>query len=276
MSSRVLNVLTLALSHLMLFTTASITTIPIANAASSSATEKATATISASCALSVQNLSFGNLVLPLASQSASTSMSVLCNNKASYTIGLAYGGIYGQSGVTGNYFTSGNFPSGNHCQTNTNFSGGDFGSYAGATACEFNEYNASGSLIGSYMVSATIANASSTPSTITNGKTYEFVTNTTDSSPPNTTLSNGKYIQGISYSYGKMIGVMSGDNIAYSIQVPNNPGQVWNAGNSSYSSTGTGATQSIPVVGTIIPAQSGGNYPTPDTYMDTVTTLINF
>ena len=67
-----------------------------------------------------------------------------------------------------------------------------------------------------------------------------------------------------------------GDKIAYSIEVPGDSSKVWNAGVNSYSSTGTGATESIPVKASIIPSKSGSNYPVPDLYMDIVTTVISF
>jgi spore coat protein U-like protein len=73
-----------------------------------------------------------------------------------------------------------------------------------------------------------------------------------------------------------MIGAAKGDKIGYSIQVPGNAGEVWNNGQNNYSSTGTGLAQTIPVVGTIMPAQSGSAYPTPDTYADTVVATVSF
>jgi spore coat protein U-like protein len=215
-------------------------------AGSTSASNQATATVAATCTISAQNLSFGNLVLPVSAQSASTSMSVLCSKNHPYTVGLAYGGVYGQGGVTsGDYWTTG---------------GGAGGCSRSACNYEitYTEYNSSGTQI--------------------NSVNYTWAGGATPT-PPNTTYNsvNGEYVSNttVGYAYGKMIGVSSGDSVAYSIAVPNNPGQIWNAGESSYSSTGTGAAQTIPVVGTLVPSQSG-SYPTPDTYMDTVTATVNF
>lgn len=215
-------------------------------AGTSSASTQANATLAATCTISAQNLSFGNLVLPISAQSASTSMSVLCSKNHAYTIGLAYGGVYGQGGVTsGDYWTTGG-GSGGCSRTSCNYS------------ITYTEFNSTGTQI--------------------NTATYNWNGGATPT-PPNTTYnsSNGEYTSNatVGYAYGKMIGVSSGDSVAYSIAVPNNPGQIWNAGESSYSSTGTGASQTIPVVGTLVPSQSG-SYPTPDTYMDTVTATVNF
>jgi spore coat protein U-like protein len=81
---------------------------------------------------------------------------------------------------------------------------------------------------------------------------------------------------GTAYSYGKIVGTISGDSIGYSIQVPNNPGTVWNNGVNNYSSTGTGSTQNIPIVATLIPSQTTNQYPTADNYTDIITATINY
>lgn len=70
-----------------------------------------------------------------------------------------------------------------------------------------------------------------------------------------------------------MNGEVSGDTIAYSIQLPSNSSEAQNAGEDDYTSTGTGSTQSIPVVATLQPSQTGDRYPVSDMYMDVVTTL---
>lgn len=194
-------------------------------AGSASASNQATATVSSSCTITAQNLNFGALVLPLSAQTASTSMSVLCSKNHAYTVGLAYGGVYGQG-------ASINLP----LTVNSGRNG-----YA---YCVYSE---------------TIS-----------GQLYQTSTNYGQ------TCASSIAYNIPSYAYGKMIGAAKGDNVAYSIQVPGQPSQIWNAGNSSYSSTGTGTAQTIPVVGTLVPSQSGSNYPTPDTYMDTVTATVNF
>jgi spore coat protein U-like protein len=232
-------------------------------AASSSASNQATATVAAVCTISAQNLNFGNLVLPLSAQSASTNMTVLCSKNHSYTVGMAYGGVYGQ----GQSQTPTSASVASYCATSTTDDGGYYTLY--------NAYNASGSQVasvyGAYtlgLISISTLKPGQCASPTTAGKTL--------------TSSDGKYgpltfnAVTVAYAYGKMIGVAKGDNVAYSIQVPGNPGQVWNTGENNYTSTGTGSNQTIPVVGTLVPAQSSGNYPTPDYYMDTVTATVSF
>lgn len=201
-------------------------------AGTTSANSQATATVSSSCTISAQNLSFGALTLPLSAQTASSNMSVLCSKNHAYTVGLTYGGIYGGQGV-GDYW----IPTGSTGQ-----------------AAIYTEYNASGQAIGSLV---------------------------TPNQPPNSTWNQSNThpvytVNATYYGYGKMIGVSGGDNIAYFIQVPGQPGEVWNTGNYNYASTGTGAAQSLPIVGTLVPGQSGSLYPTPDSYADTVTATVSF
>ena len=114
----------------------------------------------------------------------------------------------------------------------------------------YNEYDSSGNIIGQETILGT---------------------------PPNTTLVNGKYYLGLpAYSYGMMTGASKGDSIAYSIQVPGNPSQVWNSGEHNYTSTATGENEVIPIVVTLQPAQTPNQYPSADTYMDIVTATINY
>lgn len=204
---------------------ASLLSLAPVQAATTSASTQTTATVSSSCTIAAQNLNFGALVLPLSAQSASTSMSVLCSKNHAYTVGLAYGGVYGQGASTTLPLT-----------LNSGANGYAYCVYSGTV----------------------------------NGQFYQTSTNYGQTCAPSIAYNIP------SYAYGKMIGAAKGDNVAYSIQVPGNPAQIWNAGNYSYSSTGTGAAQTIPVVGKLVPSQSGSNFPTPDTYLDTVTATVNF
>jgi spore coat protein U-like protein len=210
----------------------------------STASTQATATVSATCTIQANNLSFGSLVLPIASQGASTSMNVLCSKNASYTINLAYGGVYGSGssvatgtlGSAGNYFNN---------------------SWIGGTGISYSEgycaYNVAGQTDSYYTIAPNMNQADNYGC----AKTAQ--------------LTIGK-----SYSYGVMTGVANGDSIAYSIQTPGNASTVWNTGLGSYTATGTGISQSIPVTGTLLPSQSTSPYPSPDSYLDTVTATVSF
>jgi spore coat protein U-like protein len=193
---------------------------------STTANAKATATLASVCTIATKNVNFGQVMLPISTQTATSSMNVQCTKGSAYTISLAYGGAYGLGGTpTGDYYVY------RGCWVNCNPGHQNV----------YYELNAQGTQIGT-------AIATVQPSNPTNP----------------------------SYSYGKMLGVSSGDNIAYSIQVPNNPSAIWNTGNSNYPSTGTGLTQSIPVVATLVPSQTTNQYPTADSYLDTVVATISY
>lgn len=195
---------------------------------------QSTATLSSTCLISSQNISFGSIALPVSNQTATSSMNVQCSKGSSYTISLAYGGVYGVGGApeTLNYtHTVDNYDSNYNWISTTYFYG---------TASNPDE-------------------ASQTKATTSNWQQF-----------PTMTVNSG------SYNYGMMTGASSGDTIAYSIQIPNNPSEVWNTGNYSYTSTGTGLNQAISVVATLQPSQTASKYPTADTYLDVVTATINY
>jgi spore coat protein U-like protein len=210
-------------------------------------TTKASATLAATCTISAQNVNFGQVSLPVGAQSATSSMTIECNKGASYTIGLAYGGIYGQ-GTNG---------------------GGDYWVHEGCpTTCTpyynwYYEFNSAGTQINAVQ----LANDQ--------GANIDLATENVPGATWN--AATGTYVVGTTpYLYGMLIGASSGDKIAYSIQVPNNPSEVWNAGENNYSSSAIGSIQSIPVVATLVPGQTPEKYPTADTYIDTVTATIQY
>ena len=213
--------------------------MPISYAGTSSISTKATAQLTATCSINSNNVGFGQLILPLTAQSASSNMNIFCSKNAPYTIGLAYGGIYGTSqNVSATYRLTG---------SNTVTQGP-----TGPALYANCYYTATSSDGQTSTTSTTAATQSQCPAT------------------------NGNHTFSVSYGYGKIIGVTKGDSVAYSIFVPGSSSTVWNTGQGSYSSTGTGSNQIVPINAQIIPGQSSSAYPTPDVYMDTVTATINF
>jgi spore coat protein U-like protein len=204
------------------------------------ATTKATATLAAVCTISAQNVNFGQIILPIANQNATSSMTIQCTKGSAYTIGLAYGGVYGQG-------TSG---------------GGDYYivTYIGGqgTYVVYNHYSATGTLLGS------INNSALNTTGLVHGSSDLAVGAKWWVNPASTP-----------YSYGLLNGVAHADTIGYSIQVPNQPAQVWNNGVNSYTSTATGSTQSIPIVATL-QSGHGVSYPTADSYLDIIIATISY
>jgi spore coat protein U-like protein len=216
--------------------------LSLASAQTATTPLKATATLNSSCTISATGVTFGAIMAPLNAQSSSGNMNILCNAGTAYTINLAYGGMYGQLGP-GDYLAVGGTPQ--------------------AGYIVYSRYTSTGVLIPNSTVAIRDINY---PSYAAVGSALGGCTYT----PTACTFASS------SYAYGKMIGVAKGDNIAYSISVPGNPGQVWNTGAGSYTGTGTGDTQSLPILAQIVPGQSGRPYPTADTYIDTVTATLSY
>ena len=202
-----------------------------------SSTFKASSTLTATCSLSANSVNFGAFMLPLSSQSAGSSLSMLCSNKAPYTIDLAYGGVYGKGGQgDGSYWQL------------TNNSGGSAG---------YTLFSSTGVLIRETFAAHK-----------NNEQIQTFF---------NCTYTNGKCFPNITtYDYGIMTGAAKGDSVAYSIFVPGDNSKVWNSGKNSYSGIGSGQEEQISFQAKIVPAQSGSSYPTPDFYMDTVTATVTY
>lgn len=228
-------------------------TTSLAQTNTTTVVEKATATLASSCLMSTQNVSFGAISLPVSTQSATSSMTIQCTKGSSYTVGLAYGGIYGQApNSTPYYKISSSVVQGGVLYTNILA----YNSSNVQTSTFLVRYPACACIDG---FSPEIA--ASTGNSITyNSATNQFI--------------NNSYSTG--YAYGKMTGVASGDSIAYAIAVPGNPSEVWNTGNSSYATTGTGSNQSLPIVATLVPSQTASRYPSADSYSDVVTATLNF
>lgn len=212
------------------------------HAGNTNASTQATATLASSCQISAQNVNFGLINPQTASGgvSASSNMNVFCTKGSSYTIGLAYGGVYGKGSGSTNYYV---------------LTGSSFQVSNGKNLYQyhFTEYNAAGTVIGTYSTGYTTGSPSISGYTNPGGgNTYTSIN--------------------VPYAYGMMTGVVSGDQIQYKITVPGQPSQVWNTGEYTYANTGTGATQTFPINATATTT----NYPTPDTYTDTVTATINF
>lgn len=203
---------------------------------------QATSTLTATCTLSANSVNFGAFMLPLSSQSAGSSLTMLCSNKAPYTIDLAYGGVYGQgSQGDGTYWVDIKMSRpGQQMFAKYSASGQGLGS-------EWVDYDANNSL---QMVEKNL------------GCTFNAI---------------WQCVQGKrSYDYGIMTGAAKGDSVAYSIFVPGDNSKVWNAGKNSYSGVGTGQEEQISFQAKIVPSQSGSAYPAPDFYMDTVTAIIKY
>lgn len=209
-------------------------------------TFKTTVDIKGYCSMSVNNINFGTLSMPLMAQSSLSAINLLCSRDIPYTIDMAYGGVYGQgSTADGSYWT---FHSTRASDGSSNW---------------FAKYSSTGALI-QYAAAATPnAERYISPAVAASlGCTY--------SGPSQCATGSA------AYTYGRMNGAAKSDKVAYYIAVPGDNSKVWNNGVNNYKSVGTGTAVTINFTGYIVPGQSTSSYPAADMYMDTVTATITY
>lgn len=220
-----------------------------------------TAKIENFCSISANDLNFGVVNLPLTAQSANSTMNVLCNNNTSYTIDLAYGGIYGSGSINGGknykltFMGTGSAGSSYNIEENNK--------YIGYISC-YDNNNVGFS-------SVAIAN-------LYGYSTKDRQPDPNDACSPTYSHMPSKvsFTIGQPYDYGVMNGSFKNDKLAYSISLPDDSSKVWNAGNYSYSSKGIGSNQEIAINASLIPDKSSSKYIAQDTYLDTVTATISY
>lgn len=233
-----------------------------------------TAKLVASCTMVAQNVNFGILLSPLTAQKSSSNMNVLCNNNASYKIDLSYGGVYGTGNPTSDYTVAySNFSGFVHNYQVRNTSG----AIIGVLSCGGSGGSVAGQTSFSTPALAQIYGAS--PYVWVSNATYKACS--TDTTKPLGWVgaydaSGQQTLGGAAYNYGVMTGAIKKNLVAYNISIPTDPNKVWNAGNNSYTATGTGSSQTIPLNSTIVPAKSSSLFPAEDFYLDTVTAVITF
>lgn len=229
-----------------------------------------TAKIENFCSISANDLNFGVVNLPLTAQSANSTMNVLCNNNTSYTIDLAYGGIYGQGATgNGNIYTS--YPSAGGETTDFKiFLIYENGVNIGALSCG----KSTGGLKNTVYFFANQPVASLYGAKTTGSYIPDVYSACNNGYINSQTLTN---LAGVpAYSYGVMNGAAKSDKLAYSISLPNDSSKVWNAGNHSYTSKGIGSNQEIAINASLIPDKSSSKYIAQDTYLDTITATISY
>lgn len=210
-----------------------------------SSSTKASASLVASCNITATNVNLGMIVLPLTNQAASSGkINVLCNNKATYKIDLAYGGVYGTGTSDPNQvLVSKNNGQAVMYNVTTSTYGSNTFSVCGYAGCIPTGYKDSGV---------------TTACLLTGGLCAVYDTGSTF------------------YNYGVLNGASKGDKIGYYIGLPNDNSKVWNTGNYSYSGTGTGITEELNFKVNVVINKSSSLYPAPDIYTDAVTAKVSF
>lgn len=237
---------------------------------------KSTANIESVCNLTVNNINFGLISLPLTSQIQNSEMNIKCNNITAYTVSLAYGGIYGQPSYTDYFVSLSSYSNSYNSYGVYNKSGALLGSFS----CGY-----SGNLTGKIMFgNTTVANlyGYSTSGIQVDTKQNTCVSNNTQAGTYPVGWSGawnkpGKYLlENGGYSYGVMNGLVKGDSLSYSVMLPGDNSKVWNSGVNTYKAVGNGSNQILPINTKIVPEKSSSKYPAPDIYLDNITVVVSY
>lgn len=247
-----------------------------ANAGDASGEIKASATMITTCSISANNVNFGVVSSPLTMQSSKSDMVVKCSNAAAYTIDLAYGNYVVDTmldGYTIEYNFTNDFHSTHSIKDSSNKQYATL--HCGYSAKYIGKVHIIGpafAKIYGYTHAVWQIDSQkicSTDGTIEGTKPTGWVGAYNDRGKQSINMAK-------SSEFGVMSGALKGDKLAYKITVPGDITKVWNAGNNSYTATGTGVEQVIDMNAQIVPDKSSSKYVAQDVYSDTVTAIISY
>lgn len=219
------------------------------------------ASVDAGCFISANNINFGALMIPLTTQTATSEMSVLCSRNSNYTIGISYSATGAAStNFTGSLATNGTGGSSYYISdSNGNpnnqpytlwvqcLNNGTFSLYTGDANLFRSIYGISDSV--------NVYNYTIDTYSICNGSSLNM-----------NTLSG--------FSTGKLTGITKNEIIQYTLELPGTT-SIWNTSN-KYTGKGTGENQTIPMKAKINTSGSPTHMLSPDSYIDTLTVLLNY
>lgn len=215
---------------------------------------KVSATITAGCTLTADNINFGVLAAPLTTVSASSSMVVKCSSGAPISIDIVHGNTNGSANVSSYLVASGSGGS-THAIVKDSVKVAEISCFNNGTM-RFNSY-----------VAGSLGDIVS-PGYVITSDTYKLCSYGT--------LNTATVNQYGTPQNGSLNGVFAGEKIIYNMLLPNDNSKFWINGINSYSTTGTGADLVIPLKAQIKSSSNPTYRMTPDTYQDTVTVKLNY
>lgn len=218
------------------------------------------AVINPGCFLNADDINFGILSMPITNQSASSNMRVLCSKNTDLSIEIVYGAST-SGGQTSGTFTAvlKNSNAANHYKINKD----------GVAYTKWNTDVSCSPTLGMQVYSQEIANLYNV--TYVAGAWQPDVANICSGKNINTSTLASLGIP----SQGKLTGLSNGEQIAFSIEVPNNSTQVWNSTN-KYPIITTGIEQSIPMKANIKSSENPTHRMSPDIYQSILTVVVTY
>ena len=222
------------------------------------------ALIDPGCFLNADDINFGVLAMPITNQSASSNMRVLCSKDTNLSIEMVYGASSGGGSVSGTFTAveksrNTNEKSYQIYKDGVKYTQAPTDSYD--IKCETND------------------------KVIVNNKEiadlYKVEYTAVKWVPDTGNICSGKYINtktladlGVP-SQGKLTGITSGEQIVYSLEVPNSSTKVWNSTN-KYPIVATGVEQSIPMKANIKSSENPTYRMSPDMYRSILTVVLTY
>lgn len=206
---------------------------------------KLSAKIDAGCFLTADNINFGVLMMPLTNQTASSQINIQCSKMAPLSVTVQYGNL-ASSGVYSVAVINGS-------NTHTVYKDGQ---NIGSIAC-----NVSAGIQNVYFHTSAVRNLFNPQEIVGNWvfDKYNLCANDTIKADTITAL-NKK---------ASLTGLVNGDNLFYSLEVPNDASKIWNSTN-DYKITGTGNSQIIPVKANILKSDNPTYRMAPDMFQGTL------
>lgn len=221
------------------------------------------ALINPGCFLNADDINFGVLAMPITNQSASSNMRVLCSKDTNLSIEMVYGASSGGS-VNGTFEAVHMYGNANDSSYQIYKDGVKYTqapTYSSDIKCKFNGY-----VLVNYKEIADLYKV-------------EYPAGTWV--PDTGNICSGRNINtetlaalGVP-SQGKLTGITSGDQIVYSLEVPNSSTKVWNSTN-KYPIVATGVEQSIPMKANIKSSENPTYRMSPDMYSSVLTVVLTY
>ncbi len=223
------------------------------------------ALIDPGCFLNADDINFGVLAMPITNQSASSNMRVLCSKDTNLSIEMVYGASSGGGSVSGT-FTAVRTDHAHGQPYNT------YKIYKDGV-----EYRHS-----SYDISCSIGYGGVSIQDKKIADLYKFdpliyqtwVHDTGNICSGNEINTETLAALGVP-SQGTLTGITSGDQIVYSLEVPNSSTKVWNSTN-KYPIVATGVEQSIPMKANIKSSENPTYRMSPDMYRSILTVVLTY
>lgn len=230
-----------------------------------------TAEVDAGCSLIAENINFGVLAMPLSDQSAQSRIRVHCSKGANLIMGISYSEQAGSS-IMGNIYTLDLDTNQGYSQYAKLLINGvpSGGPYSHDMRCAQENYKQIRLMS---QLARDLFGYSNIKTSVLVPDTYKICKDSSASFRYGMEKNINTIIHQI--QVGFLTGISQGEQIKYSLEVPEQSSLLWNTSN-TYNFVGSGVEQIIPMKANIKRAENQTHRMTPDTYQSTLTVILNY